>query len=412
MEIVLGVAGSIAAYKAAEIVRGLRRRGAGVTVVMTRNARRFITPLTLQTLSGRRVITTAFKSAPDSRPEDVEHIGLARDCAVLVVAPASAGTLARLATGQADDFLSTFYLAVTCPVLLAPAMNSRMWQHPAVRHNLEILRARGAEVIGPDVGELASASEGIGVGRLAESEEIVRRAVELASSGNRPPVEAPARDASGPLAGRTVLVTAGPTREELDPVRYLSNPSTGKMGYAVAAAARDLGARVVMVSGPTQLADPEGVDVIRVTTADQMRDAVMKRLPKADIVVKTAAVSDFRPAERAPLKVKKGAAARSVKLVPTPDILAEITAHKGRRFVVGFAAETDQIESHARSKLRAKKLDLIVANSVAEGNGGAFGADDNEVMILDAAGTVDRWPRMSKADVAARLMKLVAARLG
>ncbi len=414
MEIVLGVSGSIAAYKAAEIVRGFRRRGAGVTVVMTRNARRFITPLTLQTLSGRAVITSAFGETVQDRPDDIEHLGLARSCDALVVAPASAGTLARMAAGMADDFLGTFYLAVTCPVLLAPAMNTRMWEHPAVRRNVEILLERGASVIGPDTGELASASEGAGIGRMAEPEAIVQRVVHLAGArGMQLPAASDTQSAaSGPLAGRTVLVTAGPTREELDPVRFLSNPSSGKMGYAVAAAARAMGARVVMVSGPTQLGDPEGVDVIRVTSAAQMRDEVISRVEDADVVVKTAAVSDFRPAARASVKVRKGAAPRTVKLVPTPDILAEIGRRKGSRFVVGFAAETDHLESHAREKLRRKKLDLIVANSVGGENGGAFGADDNEVTILEASGEMERWPRMSKPEVAARLMKLVASRLG
>jgi len=436
MEIVLGVTGGIAAYKAADLVRALRRAGAGVTVVMTRHAREFITPLTLQTLSGRRVIVSHFElsGSPEDEggPGDVEHIGLARQCDLLLVAPATADVLGKMAAGICDDFLTTFYLAVTCPVAVAPAMNTTMWGHPAVRDNVARLEARGVHVIGPEFGEMASPVEGSGMGRLAQPETIARRALDLARGGERQP------PAGGPLAGRRVLVTAGPTREELDPVRFLSNPSSGKMGYAVAEAARDLGAEVVLISGPTTLPDPPGLTVRRVTTALQMRDAVIREMTskKAPVqeakrrrgkastngaggpllLVMAAAVSDFRPAERSPGKVKKEKAPLRVALERTPDILAEVSRLPGKRFVVGFAAETGDLAANARRKLKSKKLDLIVANNVADdGRGGAaasgFAGDTNEVIVIDRDGKEQRWPRMTKRDVAARLMALVSGRL-
>ncbi len=403
-EVVLGVTGGIAAYKAAEIVRGLVREGAGVTVVMTGHAREFITPLTLQTLSGRRVIAEHFDPVGASDPADVEHVGLARSCGLLLVAPATANVLAKMAAGIADDFLTTFHLAVSCPILVAPAMNTRMWEHAAVQENLARLRARGVQVVGPEEGPLASRGEGSGIGRLAAPEAIVSRAMALLAIE-----EAGARGAS--LTGRTVLVTAGPTREDLDPVRTLTNPSTGRMGYAVAEAARDLGAGVVLISGPTHLPDPAGVTTVRVKSADQMREAVLRHLPGASIVVKAAAVSDFRPAAREAEKVKKGSAPRTIALEPTPDILAEVGRAKGERFLVGFAAETEDLAGNARRKLSEKNLDLIVANSVADGAEGAFGSDLNEVVVIDRWGAEERWPRMSKADVARRLMGLVARSL-
>lgn len=413
MEVVLGVTGGIAAYKSGDIVRGLKRAGADVTVVMTGHACEFITPLTLQTLSGRRVITSHFQpSEPAADPGDVEHIGLARRCALLLVAPATASVLGKMAAGIADDFLTTFYLAVACPVAVAPAMNTRMWEHPAVQENLARLKTRGVHVIGPEVGLLASRGEGIGVGRLAEPDRIVARALEIAGQ-----TVSKGSVASGypPLAGKRLLVTAGPTREPLDPVRYLSNPSTGKMGFAIAEAARDLGAQVVLVSGPTHLPDPPGVTTVRVTSAQQMHDSVIDRLDgaeAADIVVMAAAVSDFRPASPAARKVKKEVAPLAVPLERTPDILAEIGRSKGKRLVVGFAAETEDLVANARRKLKSKKLDLIVANNVA-GNGfqTGFGSDTNEVIVLDREGGEQRWPCMSKVEVAARLMALIAERI-
>lgn len=418
MEIVLGVTGGIAAYKAAEIVRELKRAGAAVTVVMTEHALHFITPLTLQTLSGRRVITSHFDLAGAAQPDDVEHVGLARGCDLLLVAPATAGILAKMAAGVADDFLSTFHLAVSCPVAVAPAMNTRMWRHPAVQDNVARLRARGVHVIGPDSGPLASAGEGEGEGRLAEPKAIVTEALELAGR-QRSSREATRHESTGkPLAGRRVLVTAGPTCEDLDPVRTLTNRSTGRMGFALAAAARDLGADVVLITGPTHLPDPPGLTTVRVRSAEQMRDAVMQQVaPRqpaagADVVVMAAAVSDFRPSVSAPGKVGKSDAPLVLSLTRTPDILAEVGRLKGKRFLVGFAAETENLVRNARRKLREKRLDLIVANSVAGDGpgGGAFGAEDNEVTIIEGRGRPQRWPRMSKQELALRLMSLIAGK--
>jgi phosphopantothenoylcysteine decarboxylase/phosphopantothenate--cysteine ligase len=396
-QVVLGVSGGIAAYKAADLVRALLRRDAEVTVVMTAGAQRFIAPLTLQTLSGRPVITSSW-DPPGGGPDagDVEHIGLARRCDALVVAPATANVLGKMAAGIADDFLTTFHLAVTCPVFVAPAMNTRMWEHPAVRASVGTLTARGVRLIPPEEGPLASRREGSGVGRLADPEIIAS----IVMQGISP---------EGGLSGRTVLVTAGPTREALDPVRFLSNPSTGRMGYALAEAARDAGARVVLVSGPTHLPDPRGVETVRIITAAQMRDAVMERLPSTEIVIKAAAVSDFRPAVTEDRKVHKSDAALHLALARTPDILAEIARAKGTRFLVGFAAETDDVEESARRKLREKSLDLIVANRVGEGRG--FGQDDNEATLLFADGAEERLASMGKDALARRIIAAVAGRL-
>jgi len=406
VQVVLGVSGGIAAYKAAEIVRGLRRDGADVTVVMTRNACRFITPLTLQTLSGRRVITSHFDPVT-TEEGDVEHVELSRGCDVLLIAPATANVLAKMAAGIADDFLTTFCLAVAAPVVVAPAMNTRMWRHPSVAQNLATLRARGVIVVEPEFGPLASPGEGEGVGRLADPDRVIRAALDAARE--RGP--APGTPAAGRLSGRGVLVTAGPTREPLDPVRYISNPSTGRMGYEIASAAVRCGARVVLVSGPTHLADPPGATTLRVATAEQMRRAVLDHLDGIDVVIKCAAVSDFRPAAPVDRKVKKTEAPRAVQLEPTPDILAELGRKKGKRFLVGFAAETEDLVANARRKLGEKNLDLIVANSVA-GPDGAFGSSTNEVILLDPHGSELRWPAMSKREVADRLMGVIEERIG
>ncbi len=400
--VVLGVSGGIAAYKAADIVRGLRRAGADVTVTMTEHARQFIAPLTLAALSGHRVITSPFDPPGEGAGGwEIEHIDLARRCDLLLVAPATASLLGRMAAGIADDFLTTLYLAVTCPVVVAPAMNTAMWDHPAVRDNVARLRARGVEFIDPEHGALASSLEGEGIGRLADPAAIVERVMRR--------LEAPDGVADRPLAGRRVLVTAGPTREPIDQVRFLSNPSTGKMGFAVAGAARRLGAEVILVSGPTDLPDPEGVMTLRVTTAAQMRDAVMSRLEGVAVVVKAAAVSDFRPARTVPGKVRKEDAALEIRLERTADILEEI-ARDGNRLVVGFAAEAGDPVDGARAKLTRKNLDLIVANDISR-DGAGFASDQNEVTVLGRDGLEERWPRMSKEAVADRLMRLVARRL-
>jgi phosphopantothenoylcysteine decarboxylase / phosphopantothenate---cysteine ligase len=390
VNVVLGVTGGIAAYKSCEIVRGLRRRGCAVRVAMTRAATEFITPFTLQALSGHKVRLSLF----DGAESEIEHITLARDCRLLLIAPATANLLAKLAAGIADDFLTTFALAVRCPILIAPAMNPRMWEHPAVQENVKILLGRGCLFIGPDEGEMAESD--YGVGRLADPGAIVGRALELL--GHR-----------RTLTGQKLLVTAGPTREAIDAVRFLSNPSSGKMGYAIAEAAVRRGAEVVLVSGPTSLPDPEGTKVVRVTTAAEMHEAVMTALPEATIVIKSAAVSDFTVASPASGKIKKSSAARTVELVPTADILKEISRSKGSRLVVGFAAETDDLVGNAMKKMKEKDLDLIVANDVS--GGAAFGADEDEVVVIDRSGAATRLGRMPKSGIAERLLDIIEARI-
>ncbi|HXI04344.1 MAG TPA: bifunctional phosphopantothenoylcysteine decarboxylase/phosphopantothenate--cysteine ligase CoaBC [Candidatus Saccharimonadales bacterium] len=390
MKIVLGVTGGIAAYKACEIVRGLRKRGCSVTVALTRTASKFITPVTMRALSGNPVIRSLF----GREAGEIQHVTLARECRLLLVAPATAHSLARLANGLADDFISTFALAVRCPVLIAPAMNPRMWDHPAVQHNVQVLAGRGYAFIGPDEG--AMAEEDWGVGRLADPEAIVARVMELLGWRRS-------------LEGRTVLVTAGPTREAIDAVRFLSNPSSGKMGFAIAAAAVRPGAHVILVSGPTELPDPEGVEMVRVTSAAQMREAVMQRVSGASIVVKTAAVADYTPGKPVAGKIKKDGGPLRLDLQPTADILAEIATLEGNRFLVGFAAETGDLVANARSKLMKKGLDLVVANDVS--GGAAFGSDDGEVIILDRSGREVRLGRLPKPEIAERLLDIVEERL-
>ena len=390
MTVVLGVTGGIAAYKACEIVRGLRKRGCAVSVVMTRSATEFITPMTLQALSGRKVVTSLF----DLSDPGVEHVALARECRLLLVAPATANIIAKLAVGVADDFLTTFALAVRCPILVAPAMNPKMWDHPSVRANVATLVARGCHFVGPEEG--AMAEDEWGVGRLAAPEAIVDRAIEILGSRRS-------------LSGHRVLVTAGPTREPIDAVRFVSNASSGRMGFAVAAAALRRGAEVTLVSGPTAIPDPEGVKVVRVVTAEEMRSAVLEAFPSATIVVKAAAVSDFAAAAPSDRKIKKNASPRTLDLVPTPDILKEIAPQKGSRIVVGFAAETDDLIGNARRKLLEKGLDLIVANDVSGGR--VFGDEEASVVILDRSGKEERLPGMSKTEIAERLLDLIEQRI-
>jgi len=388
-EVVLGVTGGIAAYKACEIVRGLRKRGCSVTVVMTRGAEQFVTPVTFQALSGRKAITSLF----DLGEADIQHLALARECRLLLIAPATANLLGKLASGIADDFLTTFALAVRSPFLIAPAMNPKMWAHAAVQENVRRLEERGCLFIGPDEGPMAE--EAWGVGRLAEPERIVDRALEILGSRRS-------------LAGRQLLVTAGPTRERIDAVRFLSNASSGKMGYAIASAAVRRGADVTLVSGPTSLPDPEGVRVIRVTSAAEMREAVLGALPAATVVVKAAAVSDFAAAAPVDRKVKKNGAPLTLDLVSTPDILKEIAAVKEGRFVVGFAAETEDVVANARKKLLEKGLDLIVANDVS--GGAIFGDEEGAVVIVDRQGREERFGPASKHEIAEHLLDMIEAR--
>ena len=395
MKIALGVSGGVAAYKAAEILRLLQDRGIRVQVVMTRAAQEFIRPLTFASLSGEKVITDIFGSAPgsgDSQPNvesAIEHIAVAQAIDALVVAPATADVLARFAQGIANDFLSTLYLATTAPVVVAPAMNVNMWNHPATQANLEILRKRGVRIVEPGDGYLACGM--IGSGRLAENEKIVAAVME-------------ALGASQDLAGETVLVTAGPTREKIDPVRYLTNRSSGRMGYAIAEAALRRGARVLLVSGPTSIAAPAAAELTRVETAEEMLTAVLKLLPESTVVVKTAAVADFRPKAAAGQKIKRKGE-MSLDLEPTADILAEVSRRKVSQIVVGFAAETENVLENARKKLASKSLDAIVVNDVSR-EGIGFDSDRNAVTIISQSEVVE-VPETSKWEVAHRVLDQV-----
>jgi len=367
--LILGVGGGIAAYKGCELVRILVKGGASVRVVMTPNATRFVGPLTFQALSGHPVLVDLLDPASEA---GYGHLELARRADLLVVAPATANLLARLRAGMGDDAVTTTALACTCPVLLAPAMNTRMWEGPAVQENLAALRARGWHVVGPSCGELADGD--VGEGRLADPVEIAAAAARILGP----------RD----LAGRRVLVTAGPTRERIDPVRYLSNPSTGKMGFEVARAAARRGADVLLVSGPTALRDPDGVRVVRVTTAEEMAAAVLGAAGEQDLLVAAAAVSDYRPRESLASKKKKTDGAESLELDRTTDILATLGDRLAGRprspVLVGFAAETEDVVPNAREKLRRKRCDLVVANAVGA-PGAGFGSDRNRVSLVGPA---------------------------
>ena len=391
MRITLGVTGGVAAYKAAELVRRLQQEGNTVQVVMTRGAREFVTPLTFAALSGQKVITDLFgdSSSGEANLESaIEHIAVAQRTDLLLVAPATADILAKFARGISDDFLTTLYLATTAPVVVAPAMNVNMWQHAATQQNIETLRARGVKIVEPEEGYLACGMTG--PGRLAGQEEIVQAVREV--------LHAP-RD----FAGQTLLVTAGPTCEDIDPVRFLSNRSSGKMGYAVAEAAARRGAQVVLVSGPTALEAPEGVQRVSVRTAEEMHRAVQERFKSCSIAIFAAAVADYRPAEPLAQKMKKNKDALTVRLEPTPDILEDLAREKGERLIVGFAAETQNVAENARKKLAAKNADMIVANDVtAEGAG--FDGDTNIVTLFSCDGRDLALPKMSKPEVAQRIL--------
>ena len=390
MRITLGVTGGVAAYKAAELVRRLQQDGFTVQVVMTRRAREFITPLTFAALSGQKVITDLFaESSGEANLESaIEHIAVAQRTDLLLVAPATADILAKFARGIADDFLTTLYLASTAPVVVAPAMNVNMWNHLATQENIEMLRARGVKIVDPDEGYLACGMTG--AGRLAGQEAIVAAVHEALHT---------VRD----LAAEQVLVTAGPTRENVDPVRYLTNRSSGKMGYAVAEAAARRGARVILVSGPTSLEAPPGVERIDVQNAEEMQQAVLQKVADCSIAIFAAAVADYRPAEPGGQKIKRSLESLNISLEPTADILASVARNKGDRFIVGFAAETDHIAENARKKLAAKNADLIVANDVtAEGAG--FDHDTNVVTLFARDGRDLALPRMSKSEVAQRIL--------
>jgi phosphopantothenoylcysteine decarboxylase/phosphopantothenate--cysteine ligase len=388
-ELILGVTGSIAAYKAAYLLRELRRLGAGVTVCLTESAARFVGPLTFRTLSGRPVLTDLFD--PQSA-EAVEHVALAERADAVVVAPATANVLARAAHGLADDFLTTLLLATRGRVLMAPAMDGGMWHHAAVAANVAQLRQRGVVVLEPGIGDLASGLRG--PGRLPEVETIVEAVVALFAG---------TRD----LAGERVLVTAGPTREPIDPVRYISNRSSGKMGYAIAAAALARGASVTLVSGPSALTPPAGAAFVPVQTAEEMREAVLHHAASATVVIKAAAVVDHRPKHPAGSKIK-GKQDYTIELTANPDILAEVASRGTGAFIVGFAAETQNVAAYARAKLESKGIDLLVANDVSQ-SGIGFDADDNEVLMLDRWGGERRISRMAKTAVADAILGHVLA---
>jgi phosphopantothenoylcysteine decarboxylase/phosphopantothenate--cysteine ligase len=391
MNVALGVGGGIAAYKAAELARALMERGCTVQVLMTEAAEEFVRPLTFAALTGRKVITSLFSgaSAEDTLSSSIEHIRVAQENQILVIAPATADLLAKLAHGLAGDFLTTTYLAFDGPVVLAPAMNTNMWNHPATQENLRVLRERGHLIVEPGDGFLACGM--VGPGRLAEPEMIADAVVGARRSKRN-------RD----LEGETLLITAGPTQEPLDPVRYLSNRSSGKMGYALAEAAVRRGARVILVSGPVTLAPPRGAEVFNVRTAIEMRKAVMDHLEQSTMIIKAAAVADYYRADAPAQKEKKTAARLSLQLDPTPDILAECGRKKGDRLLVGFAAETQNLVDEARRKLESKNCDMVVANLVSQ-PGVGFESDDNEVVLVLRTGDAIPVPRAAKKEVAHRI---------
>lgn len=391
MNVALGVGGGIAAYKAAELARALMERGCTVQVLMTAAAEEFVRPLTFAALTGRKVITNLFSSssAEDTLSSSIEHIRVAQENQVLVIAPATADLLAKLAHGLADDFLSTTYLAFTGHVVLAPAMNTNMWNHPATQANLASLRQRGHVIVEPGDGALACGM--VGPGRLAEPETIADVVAGLSKSETK-------RD----LEGETLLVTAGPTQEPLDPVRYLTNRSSGKMGYALAEAALERGARVILVSGPVSLTPPRGAQFVPVRTALEMRKAVIDHLDESTMIIKAAAVADYYRADAPAQKVKKTAARLSLQLDPTPDILAECGRKKGDRLLVGFAAETQNLLEEARRKLESKNCDMVVANLVSQ-QGIGFESDENEVVLVLRTGDTVPIEQAPKKTVAHRI---------
>jgi phosphopantothenoylcysteine decarboxylase/phosphopantothenate--cysteine ligase len=384
MLVALGIGGGIAAYKACEIVRGLDRAGVEVQVLMTRNATQFITPLTLQTLSRRKVFIEQFDLTDE---QTIRHIELTRQIDAFVVAPATANLLAKFSRGIADDLVSTFYVSVTAPVLVAPSMNTRMLLHPATQANLGRLRGHGVQVVDPESGWLAEGE--VGWGRMAEPEAIVAATIDAARRSRQ-------------LAGQSVVVTAGPTRERVDPVRYLSNRSSGKMGYALAAAAARRGARVTLISGPVDVAPPFGVECVPVETSAQMREAVLQARRGADVVFMAAAVSDYVPLAAAE-KIKRSGGPLTLTLDEGPDILSELGGERQEKLLVGFAAETENLLDNARAKLERKNLDFIVANDVSRTDSG-FEVDRNQVTILGRDGGSHEIPQASKTEVAEAIL--------
>jgi phosphopantothenoylcysteine decarboxylase/phosphopantothenate--cysteine ligase len=402
MNVALGVGGGIAAYKAAELARALMERGFAVDVVMTSAAEEFIRPLTFAALTGRKVYTNLFSAAnaEDTLSSAIEHIRLAQENRIFVIAPATADLIAKLAHGLAGDLLTTSYLAFTGPVVIAPAMNVNMWNHPATRENLRMLGERGHIIVEPDEGALACGM--VGPGRLAEPQRIAEVVAGIAAQAFAATERGESRR---DLEGETILITAGPTQEPIDGVRFISNRSSGKMGYALAEEAAARGARVVLVSGPVSLAAPKDATLVPVRTAAEMRTAVLEHLNEATIVVKAAAVADYHVAHPLKEKMKKTAARMSLDLEPTPDILAEIGRQKGDRLLIGFAAETDHLVEEARRKLEQKNCDMIVGNlvSYADGDATGFESDENEVVLVTRAGESIAVSRAPKRAIARRI---------
>ena len=390
-KIILGVTGSIAAYKSVFLLRRLIEEGADVTVVMTRYATNFVAPLTFQVLSKKPVYSGMFD--PD-QGKDIIHLYLSRGADVILVAPATANIIGKMANGIADDLLSTMLIAARCPVILAPAMDYEMYENPVVQKNISYLRNLKIDFVGPETGLLASGDTG--PGRMSEPDDII-----TFLEGKL--------GVKGDLSGHTVLITAGPTREAIDPVRYISSRSSGKMGYAIAEAAKSRGAKVILITGPASLTIPQGIEAINVITAEEMLDAVMNRLSDSTVLIMTAAVSDFRPAEKAISKIKKGEAI-NLKLIKTPDILEEVCKKKGNQFVVGFAAETEDLITNAKEKLRIKHLDMIVANNVSL-PGAGFEKDTNIVTLIDKEGKIKEYPEMPKSDVADMILDNVISKI-
>lgn len=383
-KILLGVTGSIAAYKAIDILRKLREQRADVRVVMTKNAVRFVSRLTFESLSGRPVLCDDFRTGGQS---DIGHISITNDLDLALIAPATANVIGKTAAGIADDALTSAVLATACQLVMAPAMNDRMYQNAIVQKNISFLREQGVTIIEPECGLLACGSSGLG--RLADPDRIIHELIQLMSP----------RD----LTGRTVLVTAGPTREPIDAVRFLTNPSTGKMGFALAAEARRRGANVILITGPVQITAPPGVRIIPVVTAEEMRQAVLSQVENAHIVIMAAAVSDFKAVDISSRKIKKTAASLSLRLEPTDDILMEIGRRSGKRVLVGFSAETDDVVWNASRKLKDKNLDLIVVNDILK-QGAGFGSDTNAVIILDKTGNETDISLRSKAEIASKVL--------
>ncbi|WP_028545061.1 bifunctional phosphopantothenoylcysteine decarboxylase/phosphopantothenate--cysteine ligase CoaBC [Paenibacillus taiwanensis] len=407
--IVLGITGGIAAYKAAALCSKLTQAGATVHVIMTKGATQFISELTLQTLSRQPVYTDTF----DERdPSVVSHIHLADSADLFLIAPATANIIAKMAYGLADDMLSTSLLATTAPIMVAPAMNVHMYAHPAVQQNMNTLRERGVFMVEPGEGLLACGY--VGKGRLAEPEYIVEQVERFFADGSRGDrlsnVVGALQEQQKPLTGRAVIVTAGGTVERIDPVRYITNDSSGKMGFAVAAAARDMGATVTLIAGQTQVEPPEGVHLVRVESTQDMYDAVLELFPTADVVVKAAAVADYKPVIRAEQKMKKTADRLMLELERNPDILATLGKQKQQQVLIGFAAETNDVERYAMDKLRRKNCDLIVANDVSRDDAG-FRTDNNEVQIYDRNGLVESIALTSKSAIAHRIMELAIERI-